>query len=114
VLDSGRPVILDASFRSRALREGARSLARRHGVPFFFVECRVSREEMERRLEKRAQDPCVSDGRREILDAFIATWEPTEELASAEHVLLDTSRPVDAILDTLRRRLPAWPSGLNG
>jgi predicted kinase len=114
VLASGRPVILDASFRSRALREGARSLATRYGVPFFFVECRVGREETERRLEKRAQSPCVSDGRREVLDAFVAQWEPTEELASAEHVVLDTSRPVEATMEELNRRLPAWPAGLVG
>src|SRR5207245_342793 len=41
VLSSGRPVVLDASFRSRALRDEARALAREHHVPFYFVECRA-------------------------------------------------------------------------
>ncbi|MFW6086916.1 MAG: AAA family ATPase, partial [Myxococcota bacterium] len=41
VLRSGRPVILDASFRRRGFRAQARDLAHRCAVPFRFVECRV-------------------------------------------------------------------------
>jgi predicted kinase len=40
VLDSGRGVILDATFRDRLLRLRARELARRHRRPFRFVGVR--------------------------------------------------------------------------
>jgi len=41
VLSSGRPVVLDASFRCRRQRQAARRLAAAHRVPFDFVECRA-------------------------------------------------------------------------
>src|ERR1019366_10282683 len=37
VLASGRPVVLDASFRSSEMRRAAHNLARAHGVPFRFI-----------------------------------------------------------------------------
>src|SRR5690606_8807618 len=37
VLDSGRPVVLDATFSKRSQRQAARELARSHGVSFLFV-----------------------------------------------------------------------------
>src|SRR5690606_37204777 len=41
VLESGRPVVLDASFRSRRHRAAARALAEACHVPWTVVECRV-------------------------------------------------------------------------
>jgi len=101
VLESGRPVVLDASFRSRALRALARDLAARHGVAFRFVECRAPREVCLERLALRARGPSVSDGRTEILDSFMARYEPVDELSADELLVLDTTRPVDAALDAL-------------
>lgn len=114
VLESGRPVILDASFRTRALRARARDLAKRYGVPFFFLECRAAREACERRLRKRALGPCVSDGRREILQDFIDRWERVDELSPGEHFVVDTGQAREATRQNLSRRLPSWPPGLNG
>ena len=114
VLESGRPVLLDASFRCRSQRARARELAREHGVPFFFLECRIGRDECLRRLDERATRPSVSDGRREILDEFAAQWEPVTELPKAEHVVVDTSQPREVTLRALGSRLPSWPPGLNG
>jgi predicted kinase len=83
VLASKRPVILDASFRSEALRGTARAFARERGVPFYFVECRVGRDEALRRLSRRAEGSSVSDGRVDIFDDFVAKWEPIAELPRA-------------------------------
>ena len=53
VLASGRPVILDASFRSAGLRRAVRELAAARGVPFRFVECRATRDICRERLAAR-------------------------------------------------------------
>jgi len=113
VLTSKRPVIVDASFRSRALRREVREFARARGLPFYFVECRVDREEALRRLRRRAEGSSVSDGRLDIFDAFVAQWEPVDELPPGEHLVVDTSRPLEETDSQLRAALPTWPIGLN-
>lgn len=112
VLASGRPVVLDASFRSRQMRAQARELATRHGVSFRLVECRAPVEACRQRLVERATAASVSDGRLEIFDAFCAKFEPMDELRGAEHLVLDTSEPVQQSVALLRERLDAWPHGL--
>jgi hypothetical protein len=113
VLSSGRTVILDASFRSRDLRGRAKRLAEHHQVPFRFVECRVARETAEGRLAEREERRAeVSDARLDLLDDFIASWEPVQELAPAEHVLVDGGRPVREGLARVEQTLPFWPPGL--
>ncbi len=111
VLSSGRPVVLDASFRSRALRGRARALAREHGVPFHFVECRAEEEECRRRLRERERHATVSDGRTEIFDQFVARFERVDELPPAEHLVVDTSLPLERNAARLRDELPVWPPG---
>lgn len=112
VLDSGRPVIVDASFRSRALRARARELSRAHGVTFRLVECRVDPQIARERLVERAKQTSVSDGRLEIFDDFVARWEDIDELETHEHVVLDTSRPLAEGLQRLRTAVGTWPEGL--
>lgn len=114
VLESGRPVVLDASFGRRRHRAAARRLAEEHGVPFRFVECRADTATLRRRLHRRAENPGVSDGRLEILDEFAARWEPVDELASGDVQVLDTSRPLAVSAEILRRQLATWPTGLTG
>ncbi len=111
VLASGRPVVLDASFRSRADRAAAHRLAERHGVPFHFVECYAPPELCRQRLEQRAREANVSDGRLEIFDDFVARWQPVDELAETEHSILDTSKPLGSNVAALRRRIVTWPAG---
>lgn len=109
VLASGRPVILDASFRSAETRSAARALARRANVSFRFVECRCDPELSRARLRERARHESVSDGRLAIFDEFLAEWEPVTELPPDEHVVVDTGGPIEASLATLRERIPMWP-----
>lgn len=112
VLASGRSVVLDASFRTAALREKARDLARRHGVPFLFAECRVPEATAIARLEERERSGGVSDGRRAIFKDFLARVEPATEIGEREHLVLDTSRPLEASIADLSARLRTWPAGL--
>ena len=113
VLESGRPVVLDASFRSEDMRRAARDLATEHGVPFMMVECRARPEVCKERLERRTRETSVSDGRLAIFDAFCARVEPASEIADGERLVVDTERPLSETLASLDERLRTWPKGLN-
>ncbi len=113
VLASGRSVILDASFRSRALRADARRVAHEAGVAFRFVECRVDPRICKARLRVRDQERSVSDGRLEIFDDFMRRWEAVDELPEDEHLVVDTAREMDGVVESLRAHLPLWPRGLD-
>jgi predicted kinase len=111
ILASGRPVVLDASFRSRAHRAAARTLAQAHGVPFRFLECRCDPAVCRARLAEREKASSVSDGRTEIFDVFRARFEEVDELPGAEHIVLNTGRSIDESLAALRTQVPTWPLG---
>jgi len=114
VLASGRPVILDASFRARAHRAEAGRLARETGVPFLFVECRASEALCRERLREREKTRTVSDGRIEVFGDFARSWEPVDDLDVSEHVVLDASEPVAANLATLASTIPFPAPGFTG
>jgi predicted kinase len=109
VLASGRPVILDASFRARAHRSEAMRLARKTGVPFLFIECRASEALCRERLREREKTRAVSDGRIEVFGDFARSWETVDELDAPEHLVLDTSEPVAASLAKLAVAVPLAP-----
>jgi aminoglycoside phosphotransferase family enzyme/predicted kinase len=103
VLASGRSVVIDASFRTRKLRDQARALAARAGVPFVLVECRAPEALLRARLSERASGPSISDGRLEILGDFSARYEAVGELEPKQHVVVDTSAGLELSLEVLRR-----------
>ena len=114
VADSGRSVILDASFRSRAMRDRARLLAEKHGIPFIFDECRATVEECKRRLKERARSPSGSDGSLAIFDELVARFEPFSELTPKEHFVVDTTGSAEESLKPLLNELPVWPERFVG
>jgi len=94
IVGSGRPVIIDASFRTAEMRDAAKKLAERCGVPFLLVECIAPRELTLERLAAREQrEPEESDARADLLNEFERRFEPIDELPSSEHVRIDTSLP---------------------
>lgn len=111
VLASGRPVVLDATFRTRTMRRLARDLAARFSVPFRLVECVADAELCKSRLRKRKVENEVSDGRIEIFDEFAKSFEPVTELAAEEHIKADTSEPLSITIETIRPLLGVWPKG---
>ena len=96
VVASGRGVILDATFRERALRLRARDLARSHGRRFLFAETVSDDATLRERLRRRAAGPSVSDAGESLLERVRAEFEPVTELAAGEHVRVDTTGPPDA------------------
>jgi aminoglycoside phosphotransferase family enzyme/predicted kinase len=115
VLASGRPVILDASFRSPGMRRAALELARAHGAPFVLVECRAPVEVCKARLSSRqGRADTVSDARVAIFDDFMKEWEAVTELPADQHVVVDTSRPDGEAHAAVAAHLATWPAGLVG
>src|SRR5690606_13807281 len=99
VLRSGRPVVVDASFRARALRAKLRAVAEAEGVPFVFIECEAPRAILEARLRSReGQVGLRSDARIELLDDFIARYEPWDEAREGARRRADTGGSLEAAL----------------
>jgi aminoglycoside phosphotransferase family enzyme/predicted kinase len=110
VLASGRSVVVDASFRSAALRQRARELARARGSGFLFVRCLAPESVCLERLARRRSGP--SDGRAAIFGAFVASFEPVSELPAELLEEVDTAGPAALAVERIRERVTSWPRGL--
>ncbi len=76
VIDAGRWAILDATYHTRAARAGVAQLARERGVPFAIVHCLAERDELARRLHRRAvENSDISDAGAAILDEQARRFE---------------------------------------
>jgi aminoglycoside phosphotransferase family enzyme/predicted kinase len=106
VLSSGRGVIVDATFRERAHRLRARSLARRYGRRFRFVEAAADEATLRERLRARAAGPSISDAGESLLERVRAEFEPVTELDPGEHIRADTTGPRDAAVRAVLAALP--------
>lgn len=110
VLASGRPVIIDATFPTRALRSQLRALIGSVGAKLRFVECRVDETVVRRRLQARARAQRRDEsGWLTLLDRFLEAWEPLEELPRGQHLVVDTTRDPRACLEAVEQRLGLRP-----
>lgn len=112
VLASGRPVVIDASFRTKKARAAAEQLASRHNVPFRLLECIAPREVCKERLVARDRKTSVSDATPDIYEAFAAGYEPISELPPTEHLRIDTMGAIDDSVAQVKREIETWPRGL--
>jgi len=103
-------VVVDACFPRAAQRERVRSLARRFGARFLFVECEVDAATLERRLAER-DAASERAGWSAIAAALGRDWEPVTELPELEHLRLDTSGAlelgVSRVLERIASRRPS-------
>ncbi len=106
-LQQGNSVILDASYQYARDRQELRDLAKSLSCRVYFILCTCSEREMKQRMELRAQDPTsVSDGRWEIYLKQRQRFEPPDELAASELIIIDTRAPVGKIVQELEGKLP--------
>jgi Predicted kinase len=106
VLQSGRPIILDACFSTSFQRAAARALARRHGAPFLFVECRVDPETQRQRLSGRDAQWDDDPGAWAAIAADLAErFVLPADIAVDERIEVDTSADLDAPLEQVLSRL---------
>uniref|UniRef100_A0A832A3G5 Aminoglycoside phosphotransferase domain-containing protein n=1 Tax=Desulfacinum infernum TaxID=35837 RepID=A0A832A3G5_9BACT len=83
-LKERRSVVLDATFAEKKWREEALRLARDHDAAFIIVECRCSRDTLEKRLAARDGHLTLSDARLQHLPHFLKEYEPLDEPFPAE------------------------------
>jgi predicted kinase len=107
VLASGRSVILDASFRSKAQRSALRQWAHRMHLSPVLVECQAPEDVCRRRLQERERQGTVSDGRLELFEPFRAQFEPVTEWPEASHLVISTDTSREALRETLGQALTA-------
>jgi predicted kinase len=98
-LRAGSSVILEGSFMRAVDRRQARELAAFYQAEVFFIFCSCPAEETLRRLARRAADrQAISNGRQEILMAQQDIFEPIIDLHEVPVLILETNRPLEAIL----------------
>jgi predicted kinase len=99
VLESGRGLILDATFLERRWREEGAELARRAGATFVFLEaCCADRAVLRARLAARRGRPSVSDATDLELDAILRRREPFGVGETGPRFAIDTGGDLAAAL----------------
>jgi len=108
LLDRGRSVILDASYKRAEERRRVRMLAQEREAGFWLIECVLDDETVRQRLTARVEAGAVSDGRWEIYQAQRSDFDAITEAPPSRHIVLDTSRSVDELApDVLRVIIPS-------
>ncbi len=112
VIDSGWPVIVDATFLNLRHRKEFRDFAARAGVPLCLLSLTASRETIRRRLDQRA----LSQHR--VSEAFYNTYEMQQSLlepltADEPFVEIDTESEADtaSLVAAVQRAMGAGAAG---
>jgi aminoglycoside phosphotransferase family enzyme/predicted kinase len=99
-LSRGKPVVLDASYLARQMRQRAREFAERAGVRFLAVECVADEPLVRERLQRRRSAVwSPSDGRWEVYQAQLKRAEALSELPENSRLSLDGALPLAEQLD---------------
>ncbi|MBF7144563.1 MULTISPECIES: AAA family ATPase [Pseudomonas] len=110
VLSAGLPVVLDATYLKQAQRADAQAIAQDQAVPFFILDCSAPQAVIESWLIQRQaqQQPDPSDATLDVIETQQRTREPLsgEQLLAAKSVDTHDASSVDAVIDTIRHRLP--------
>jgi predicted kinase len=116
ILDSGRTVIVDATFESALWRGRAAELAASRGARFAFLEAACPDwNVLRQRLRARALQPSISDAREALLDRLIAEGRAPRLSSSGDaRIIVDTRATLAAAaaVEELRRLGIAAPEAL--
>ena len=106
VLDSGRTVVLDATFDDPRWRELATAVARTFGANHAFVEAWCPDwEVLRRRVRERARRGSESDADDALVDRYVATGRPPRLSGEPRGILVDTRLPWSATTSTALEEL---------
>jgi aminoglycoside phosphotransferase family enzyme/predicted kinase len=98
IMASGDSVVLDASFIRKEERLRAKQLAEDAKSDFLIVETVLPEDVVKKRLARRLKSGSVSDGRWEIFLPQKERFEPVNEVAEEQHIIADTSSPIDGLI----------------
>jgi len=102
LMEAGKSVIIDASFKRKAHRQAANSLAGELKADFFVIECVCPDQRIRERLAARTMDRNeVSDGRMEIFDAQKEDFDAIAEFPPSVHLIVDTSGKLEDCIDRM-------------
>lgn len=101
LLQSGRSVILDATFSKERFRKAAQKIAEKNAAEFNIIHCTLAEKEVKERLQKRAQTESVSDADFAI---YLKQKELFESIKEG-HVEIDTMNKEEAILETIYNQI---------
>lgn len=101
ILESGYPVIVDATFLQSAQRSLMRDLARRQRVPLVILDFPVAEQELRRRLQARATAGEVSEANLQVLELQLAK----QQVLTAEEKSAATVLSADASATELGHRI---------
>ena len=105
-LASGFPVILDATFLHRHVRENFCQLARRLQVPFVILECIADPEEIRRRLRVRAQGQSdASEAGITVMEQQLTQLQPLAGEELEHRVAVDSEQNASELWEGLSRLL---------
>jgi len=105
-LDSGRPVLVDATSRYRRDRDDF--VAALGEAEVAFVECLAPAAVRARRAADREGDPArESDAGVELAQRQLAEFEPLDEAPASAHLPLRTDRPVEQVADDVEALMDA-------
>lgn len=94
---TNNPVILDATFKTKKLREQARQLAMRSKVPHHLVHVTCDESVVKDRITKREND--ASDAR---FEQYLHTKKEFEPIVDEYHIRVDTTRSHEEIDQQLK------------
>ena len=100
VLTSGRGVIVDATFSTRAWRARAAAAAQAAGARFLLIETQVPLDVARARLAARRTQPSASDATEALLEDFLGAYEPAGSGEPGPRLLVDMAGPADAAVST--------------
>jgi predicted kinase len=110
VLDSGRSVVLDATFRTPLDRQRARQLASARGARFCFVDVSCDEAVLRQRLRARAGGPAESDADEHVLDQLRGQFVPPHELGPDERLAWRSDGSEQDLVAAVRSRWPGLTS----
>jgi len=108
VLETGEPVIVDATFLERGERDRCRRLARERGVPFAVLALHADEATLRARVARRAgEGRDASEANRAVLERQLRSGDALAADEREQALVVDTSGSVDAdaLAGELRRRL---------
>jgi aminoglycoside phosphotransferase family enzyme/predicted kinase len=108
VLETGHPVIVDATFLSRTRRAEFLELAEQAGVPALVIRCEADNATLRRRISGRqAAGEDASEAGLAVLERQLDRWEEPDEYERRLTLTLDTRSTPDteALAGQVRERL---------
>ena len=94
-IESGRSIILDATYARQHQRDGVLCLAKDMDANILFIECVAPYQTLRKRLAERETADSISDGRLIHLTHFRKRFEPLTDIRDELRIRVDTNMSLD-------------------